>query len=168
MTKLLITIYVLLCPFLLLTSKKKAFYHLLVASIIAIAWMFLANNMYGYNMEMLTVYDFTLFPLFSWAVGLFGVYMIFAKSEHYINMNTMLRRTIVFIAIYWIFLLAGETIAYHIFGFQNLATTSYSGLPICNCLHAPGWMKVAYMGMGPLYFFVCWGLGLEKPVKVKK
>jgi hypothetical protein len=164
MSKLLITIYIILCPFLLLTNRKKALYHLLVASVIAVFWMLYANGMYSYNMEMLTVYDFTLFPAFAWAVGLFVVYMAYSKSEDYIKIQSMLKKVILFVAIYWVFLLVAETIAYHIIGFQNLATATYSGLPVCDCLHAPRWMKAVYMAMGPVYFLVCWGLGLEKKV----
>lgn len=162
MSKLLITLYIFLCPFLLLTTRKKAFYRLIVASIVALFWGAIANDMYSYNLKMFTLYGITVFPIIAWAVGLFTIYIIYSKTEAFINIDSMLKKAVLFTLLYWLFLISVETISYHLIGFHNLATASYSGLPICDCLHAPNWMKVAYLFIGPLYFLGCWLLGLEK------
>jgi hypothetical protein len=28
------------------------------------------------------------------------------------------------------------------------------GLPFCNCIHAPWWMRIVYFTMGPVFYFL--------------
>ncbi len=51
-----------------------------------------------------------------------------------------------------VFLISVETIAYHLFGMQNLTAAAYPGIPICNCMHAQPWMQLSYFLLGPIYF----------------
>ena len=41
---------------------------------------------------------------------------------------------------------------YYLFNIHNIATSQFPGLPICNCIHAPTWMKIVYFSMGPVYY----------------
>ena len=164
---LLIVSYILICIYLFLTARKLAFYHLFVSSLIAIIWVLLARNYYGYNQEMLVIFGINLFPLFSWAIGLFGVYMIQSYWECKLKEKNYIGRILLFLAFYWPLLILGETIAYYAFGIKDIATSMYPGLPLCNCLHAPIWMQISYFAIGPIYFLICNLLGLENPHKIK-
>jgi len=165
---LLIGVYFMLYPYLFLTARKVVFYHLYVASVIALIWLLITNNQYGYNREMLLFFGLNTFPLFAWATGLFAVYLIYSHWEHNIERAGFVKKIALFIAIYWPLLIAVETIAYHLLAIKNLTTAQYAGLPICNCLHAPVWMQVSYLFLGPIYFVICELLGLENPHYIKK
>jgi hypothetical protein len=165
---LMIAVYFLLYPYLLLTARKSAFYHLFIASIISLVWMLIANNQYGYNRNMLIVFGLNSFPLFAWASGLFAAYLIYSHWEHKFKFASPIKKMLLFIAFYWPILISVETIAYHIFNIKNLSTAVYAGLPICDCIHAPIWMQVSYLALGPLYFGICELIGLENPHHIKK
>lgn len=165
---LVIGVYLLLWPYLILTARKSAFYHLLVSSIISIIWMSIANSQYGYKIKIVTVFGMSSFPLFSWALSLFATYMIYSHWEHKFKFSNPVKRMLFFIAFYWPILIGVETIAYHIFDIKNLTTAIYTGLPICNCIHAPLWMQISYLTLGPLYFIICELIGLENPHHIKK
>jgi|TARA_B100001971_G_C18205316_1_gene547206 hypothetical protein len=165
---LMIGVYLMLYPYLLLTERKSAFYHLFVASVIALVWMLIANNQYGYNREMMIIFGLNSFPLFAWAAGLFAAYLIYSHWEHILKEQGWLKKMLLFVAFYWPILISLETIAYHLFNIKNLSTAMYAGLPICDCIHAPGWMQASYLALGPIYFGVCELIGLENPHHVKK
>ena len=117
-------------------------------------WMGIAKNFYKYNHNFMSILGISLFPLLGWTIGLFIVYAMFrfiysGKERGY------LVQLLLFSIFYWLLLIAAETIGYHFFDIKNLAAASYSGIPICDCLHTPAWMKVAYFSMGPLFFFMC-------------
>jgi hypothetical protein len=42
------------------------------------------------------------------------------------------------------------------------ATFGYPGLPLCDCIHAPRWVQVTYLSMGPIYFGLAEWLGLNR------
>ena len=165
---LVIAVYLLLYPYLFLTARKSSLNHLYTASIVALIWMVIAKSQYGYNQEMLIVLGFNLFPLFSWAIGLFGVYIIYSHWEHIIKKTSLLKKILLFIAFYWPILIFAETIAYHVFNIHNLSTAIYAGLPICNCLHAPIWMQISYFALGPIYLIICELIGLKNPHIIRK
>ena len=164
----MIWVYVLLYPYLILTARKSAFFHLHIASIIAILWMLLANNQYGYNIEMLKIFGINSYPLFAWALGLFGAYLLYSHWEHKLKNPSLIKKMLLFVAIYLPILISVETIAYHIFNIKNLSTAIYSGLPFCDCIHAPRWMQISYLSLGPIYFGICEFIGLENPHHIKK
>jgi hypothetical protein len=164
---LMIGVYFLLWTYLFLTSRKSAFNHLFVSSIIALIWVLIANNQYGYNKEMLVVFGLNSFPLFAWASGLFAAYLIYSHWEHKFKFSSPIQKMMLFIAFYWPILISVETIAYHIFNIKNLSTAIYAGLPICDCIHAPIWMQISYLALGPLYFGICELIGLENPHHIK-
>lgn len=158
-----IAAYFLAIPYILLTQRKSLLQHFAVASLIAFAWMIIAKNEYLYNLEFLTLFGINLYPLFAWAIGLFGVYVIYSHYKHMLKEQGFLRQIVLFVAFYWPLLIGTETIAYHIFDIKNIATASYPGLPFCDCIHAPRWMQISYFLLGPLFFAVCYYLRLENP-----
>jgi len=165
---LMIGVYLMLFPYLFLTARKIAFYHLFVSSLMALIWVIIAKNQYGYNQDMLLIFGLNSFPLFAWASGLFAAYLIYSHWEHKIKFAGFFKKILLFTAIYWPILLFLETISYHLFNIRNLATAAYVGLPICNCIHAPSWMQIAYFAMGPLYFGIYKLIGLENPHHIRK
>ena len=66
-----IAAFFLIIPYLILTQRRSLFYHLVVAFLVALIWMLIAKNEYGYNQDFLTLAGINLFPLFAWATGLF-------------------------------------------------------------------------------------------------
>lgn len=165
---LVIGVYILLYPYLFLTARKNAFYHLYLSSLIALIWMIVTNSQYGYNQEMLTIFGLNTFPLFAWASGLFAVYLIYSHWEHKLKYASFIKKMILFVAIYWTILILVETIAYHIFDIKNISAAIYAGLPICDCIHAQKWMQISYLAIGPIYFGICKLIGLENPHHIKK
>lgn len=164
---LLLVSFFLIFIYLFLTARKNATYHLLVSSIIAFLWVIIARDYYGYNKDMIVLFGINLFPLFAWASGLFMIYIIYSHWEHILKYGGFFKKILLFSAFYIPLLLIGETIAYHLFGIHNIATGMYVGLPLCNCIHAPIWMQISYILMGPIYFIICDFIGLENPHHIK-
>ena len=158
-----IAAYFIIIPYLILTRRKVLFYHLMVSSAVALIWMLIAKNEYSYNQDFLIIWGIDLFPLFSWATGLFAIYVIYSHYEHILNEQSFIHKLLLFIAFYFPFIIGAETIAYHFFNIYNIAAVAYPGLPICDCIHAPRWMQAAYFAMGPIFFAVCHILKLENP-----
>lgn len=165
---LMISVYFMLWAYLFLTARQTAFYHLFVSSIIAIIWTLIANNQYGYNQKMLIIFGLNAFPLFSWALGLFTAYLIYSHLELNLKYPSWIKKMILFVAFYWPILILIETIVYHIFNIKNLSTSMYTGLPICDCIHAPVWMQIGYLALGPIYFLICELVGLDNPHLLRK
>jgi hypothetical protein len=164
----IIGIYFLIFPYLFLTKRKYAMYHLLVSSAVAIIWISIANDQYGYNQEMITFIGINLYPLFAWTVGLFGHYMIYSNLG-YVNRNqSLFKKFLLYLVFYFPVLIAVETIAYHLLNIENIATAAYTGLPFCDCIHAPRWMQISYLFIGPVFFGICELIGLENPNNLGK
>jgi hypothetical protein len=160
---MMMAVYLLLFPYMYLTDRKKAIVHIIISSIMACGWILIAKGQYGYNREFLVVDGYNIYPLFAWAVGLFGVYLIYAHWVPSFRSQSFVKKILLFTAFYWTLLLGSEILAYHVFNFRNVATASYDGLPLIDCIHVPGWMKAAYLLNGPLYFLVCEFIGLPDP-----
>lgn len=164
-----IAAYLLIIPYLFLTQRKILFKHLFISSVVALIWMLIAKNQYGYNQDFIAIFGINLFPLFAWAIGLFIVYIIYSHYEHILKECGFVKKLILFVIIYVPLLIAVETIAYHLFNIKNLAAAAYPGLPICDCIHAPLWMQASYIALGPIFFSLCYMLKLENPhFKIKK
>jgi hypothetical protein len=151
---LFIVAYFLLYPYLTITKRKKEITYLIVASVISLIWVLFANKQYGYNKEVFFVFGLNTAPLFAWAVGLFAIYFLYSAIEKKLYLKNIFTQTGVFITLYWTLLITIETIGYHVFDIKNLTAAMYSGLPLCNCIHAPLWMQIAYFLIGPMYFCV--------------
>lgn len=155
--------YLLLIPYILITQRKSLYQHFVLASIIALVWMLIAKDEYRYNRDFLTFAGINIYPLFAWAIGLFGAYVIYSHYEHILGEKGFMRQSALFATFYWPLLIAAESIAYHIFGIRNIAASIYPGLPLCDCIHAPFWMQISYFAIGPVFFALCYLLGLENP-----
>lgn len=158
-----IAAYFLIIPYLIFTERKLLFYHFMISSAVALIWMLIAKNEYGYNQDFLTLAGINLFPLFALSAGLFAIYVIYSHYEHILKEQGFVRKSLLFLAFYFPFLISVETIAYHLFNIHNVAAASYAGLPICDCIHAPRWMQASYFALGPIFFGVCSILRLENP-----
>lgn len=146
-----------LVAFLYLGIKKrwKELYYLFMASLLSVVWVYFANSQYSYNDEMIKVFGLNSYPLFAWTIGLFVFVNMYFFLENVFNFRMRFKKILFFVGLYWSLLIFGETVWYHVFNVQNVATAIYSGLPICDCLHAPLWMQVSYFLMGPVYFVIC-------------
>ena len=159
----MIFFYFLLYPYLLITKRKEMIFYLLISSLVALVWVLFANDQYNYNQKMIKISGLNAFTLFTSATGLFIVSMFYSHVKNYLKTKNKLINFLFFTLFYWLSILAGETIAYHIFHIHNLATVAYAGLPICDCIHAPAWMQISYFALGPIYFLFCVLLGLKNP-----
>jgi len=167
MDLVMIVAFFFIFPYLILSKRTLAILHLSVAISISLIWNLIAQDYYGYNLNMISIFGINLYPLFAWSLGLFGVYLIFSHIEHKLINQNFLMKFSLFILIFWTLLISVETIAYHIFDLRNLVTSNYIGLPICNCIHAPFWMQLSYLLMGPIYFILCEIFKLKNPNIIK-
>lgn len=140
-------IYLGILVYLLFFGRKKELYYLLIASVIAFIWVFVARSQYGYNQDMYVAFGLNFFPLFAWPVGLFASYLVYSRLNYK-------RKFLIFVVAYCSVLILMETVFYHVFDVKNLATAAYAGLPVCDCMHAPVWMQIVYFAMGPTYLLV--------------
>ncbi len=160
---ILIGTYFLLIPYLVLSKRIEALKYLILSSIISLIWLIFANDLYGYNKEMVLFLGFNSFPLFAWALGLFSIYMMYAHWYYILKTRIFIFKFIFFCIIYLILLLSAETIGYHVLNIKNLTTSMYLGLPICDCIHAPVWMQITYLLLGPVYMIISYIIGLKNP-----
>ncbi len=149
---IVIVAYFFAILYLIFTKRKSQIYCLAVASAVALIWMLIARNEYGYNSNFLTVLGINLFPLFAWALGLFALYIVYSHCERFLKERGFTRKLLLFIALYWPILIIIETIGYRFFNIHNLSAATYQGLPILGCIHAPRWMQIVYFAMGPIFF----------------
>lgn len=159
---LLIAVFLLLIPYLVLTKRKHLLAHLIVASILAFIWVLIVGERYNYNQSFITIAGINIYSFFAWALGLCAVYTIYEHYKKAIEPVVFFKQLLLFSAIYWPLLIFGETIAYHLLNIKNLYASRYAGLPLCNCMHGPIWLKISYFLLGPIFLFICQRLGLEK------
>jgi hypothetical protein len=145
---ILIAAWLLFVPYLLLTHRSKMIYAFGVASVVALIWLTVNVSRYTYNHNFVRIFGLNSVGLLTWALGLIGCY-VFAS---HIPVKRFHWRLIVYAVVFWVLLLAIETLAFHVLGVQNQSTGSTKGLPICDCLHAPPWMQLAYFLQGPAYY----------------
>jgi len=140
---------------------KKLTYHFVVSFLLITVWVIIAKDQYSYNHNFPVIFGINLFPLLIWTVGLFFIYLLYCFFIQYLNQQSFIKNFLLFVTIGWVILIGGETIGYHLFNVKNLANAIYPGLPICYCMHAPPWMQLSYFFLAPIYFMVCYLLGLE-------
>lgn len=143
------------------------FHRFLVALIIAGIWVIIGRNQYSYNYTFFEFKGFDWLSFLVWGLGLFVIYNFYLYVINKINTQGIVRQFLVFLVIYWPALIITEIIGYHIFGLHNLATAAYPALPICQCMHAPFWMKIVYFSLGPIYFFINYLLGAFVKIRLK-
>ncbi len=153
-------IYALLFVQIFLTGRRQLLPHLLLAAACSLVWMLIGGGIYGYRDLYFSIGPISIYPLAAWAVGFFLAY---AFATHYRPRRpNFAKRFVVYALCYWFILILYETVAYHVFGIRNPATFGYPGLPLCDCIHAPHWVQITYLSMGPVYFILCELLGLNR------
>lgn len=135
--------------------------HFLVSFIVVAAWMIIVKDQYYYNYNFFEIFGISLFPLVIAPIGLLFIYIIYSSLVVHLKLNNLFSRFSFFVFIYWVMLILAETIGYHGLSINNLGTANYPGLPMCDCIHAPGWMQLGYLLIGPIYFIICILLNLE-------
>ena len=143
------------------TKRQRYFTQYAIASFTAVVWVLVAGEFYFYRTNLLHLYGFSIFPLFAWASGLFGSFILFTHINHFFRKKAFVWKLLAYSAYYITILIILETIGYYLFGIQLV--TNYPGLPLCNCLHGPLWFQIVYLTMGPVYFSVCMFFDSKKP-----
>lgn len=150
----MIVAYSAILPILMITGRKNMIKEFLLASLFALVWILISHQQYGYNKAVLMIDGVNLFPLFAWACGLMASYVILSHITKIIHRNNKFFKFFVYLAIYWPSLIGLEYLAYHVLEFRNSTTGHYPGLPIIDAMHAPVWMQISYLIMGPLFFII--------------
>ena len=109
---------------------------------------FLAQENYGYNHAYIIISGMNILPILSWSLGLIGVSEIF----NHFRTKRRLINFMLFIPLFWILLVLIETYAFHVIEIRDTMSGNTIGLPFCNCIHAPWWMRIVYFTMGPAYY----------------
>lgn len=135
-------------------KKSELIRPLLIAAGLAVAWTFLAREEYGYNAPVTVIYSVNLYALFAWTLSMLLSYQIYKLLHRRFPVKKLWAKLLLYNSFYLPLLILFETVAYYNLGIVNLATAQYSGLPICNCLHAPHWMQLSYILMGSVYMIL--------------
>jgi len=134
---------------------KRLVSALALAFMVSFAWVFITRNQYDYNYSFANIFGLSSYPLLLWAVCLFFIFLVSEEFEKKFKINSFVKYFLGFTILYAISILVIETLGYYLLGVHNLGTLGYSGLPVCDCLHAPTWMQAGYFINGPLYFLIC-------------
>lgn len=132
----------------LLMRRIKALAHLLLATLMAVIWVQFAKEYYGYKYDYLKIFGMNTLPLMAWTLTLMGL----GEVCNHLKFKRKILSFLIFVPSFWFLLILFETVAYHVLEIRNTMTGNYIGLPFCNCLHAPTWMKMVYFAMGPVYY----------------
>lgn len=144
----LLVAYVAVVLYGFITKRHLPLIHLLISTIIAVVWVSIAHNNYGYNHEYISIFGLNILPLIAWSLGLLGMSDLY---NHLRFRNTWVK-FLVFIPVFWLLLIAIETYAFHVIEIRDIESGNSAGLPFCNCIHAPWWMRVVYFTLGPAYY----------------
>lgn len=146
----LIIIWVFIGIYTWLNKRYDSFTHFIISTCIAFLWVWCARNNYGYNYTYYSVAGLNLLPIAAWSMGLLFV----SEILNHFAVEKKVIRLVAFTLLYWCALLAIESYAFHVIGIRNISTGNSIGLPLCNCIHAPWWMRIVYFSMGPVYYII--------------
>ena len=138
--------------FFVMTKRTDSLKYLLLSFIMAVIWVTIAGDLYYYDRGIITIGNVNTFAILEWTMGLFGLQHFIRMLITQLKIKKFFTKILTFTIIYWIILIIVEVLAYHVFGFRDMATSQYPGLPICNCIHAPVFMQTVYLFMGPVYY----------------
>lgn len=144
----LLTSWIIIISYAVITKRYFTVIHLILSTIIAVTWVYIARGNYGYNHTYFTIAGMNILPLLAWSLGLIGVSEIF----NHFRTKRQLVNFILFIPVFWILLVVIETYAFHVIEIRDTMSGSSLGLPFCNCIHAPVWMRIVYFALGPAYY----------------
>jgi len=143
--------------FYIISLKRESLKYLGLSTVISILWVAMAKNYYIYTPDMVKLFGLSVYPMLAWSLGLLALRGLY----DYIKPKNALKSIIVITITYIAALIILETFAYHIAGFKNPGL--YPGLPICDCIHAPLFMQIYYLAIGPIYYMLT--LLLDKLIK---
>jgi hypothetical protein len=132
------------------TKRYSSFLHFIISTGVAFLWVYLARNNYGYNYSYYSFAGMNLLPVAAWSMGLLSV----SEILNHFSVGKVFVRLIIFTLLFWCSLIFIETYAFHVIGIRNISTGNSNGLPFCNCIHAPWWMRTVYFSMGPAYYIL--------------
>lgn len=139
-----------------------------LAFIVALVWTSALRDIYSYNVDTIHLFGVNLYALLGWSLGLLVAYVIYRGAQRVVRAQRLWQKLLVFNVLYIPLLIAVETIAYHVFNVVNSGTATYAGLPLCDCLHAPSWMKFGYLAMGSVYLLLIFSLERLKTLRVTR
>lgn len=142
--------WVLIFGYLILLRRFAALMHLLLATILAAIWVHFAKDYYAYKIAYIQIFELNSLPLMAWTLSLFEL----GEYCSYLKFKPKSLNFLFFVLVVWTTGIFLETFAYHVLEIRDTMTASYPGLPFCDCVHAPTWMKVAYALMAPSYYLV--------------
>lgn len=156
MTKeiLLLSLYLILLAYLVASRRMQLVRYAALAFGLGLVWTTLVSDEYGYNTATVNIMNINLYALLGWSLGLLLGYMLYSFAQRFVQCTTWWQKLLLFNVIYLPLLIVAEAIAYHNLNIINVATADYPGLPLCDCLHAPLWMQIAYFAMGSIYFML--------------
>ena len=126
----------------------------LSAFVISLTWSYFARDMYSYNMDFPVIFGINSYPLICWTLALTAGCLLVNYLLKQLHITRFTLRLLGTIGFYFVAVVIAETVGYHVFGVKDTSTAQYPGLPLCDCLHAPGWMQFAYFALGPLHWVV--------------
>ncbi|MCU0849638.1 MAG: hypothetical protein MUD12_17295 [Spirochaetes bacterium] len=138
--------------YMIATGRAGKLNYFAVSFLYAIAWCSAAGNIYSYEADYPVVLGMNLWPLLCWSTAMFWGNLNFFHLVDRFRNRGFLRLLAADAVIHWFFLILCECLAYHVFGFINLGTRGYPGLPIFDCIHGPRWMQAAYLLLEPACF----------------
>ncbi len=157
---ILLSSWIIIFIYTTITNRYLSLSHLLLSTLIAFCWVFLAQDNYGYNHAYIVVSGMNILPILAWSLGLIGVSEIF----NHFRTKRRLVNFMLFIPLFWILLVLIETYAFHVIEIRDTMSGNTIGLPFCNCIHAPWWMRIVYFTLGPAYY----GLTILTDVLIEK
>ena len=137
---------------------KSFLHHNLLVAVLAFAvaatWTYATRQMYDYNLAFATVFGVSVFPVIAWTIALTLGYTLITAFFKHVGIRPIPLQFLIMCVVYVATVVIVETIGYHVVGIQNLGTSQYVGLPLCDCLHAPRWMQFGYFALGPLHWIL--------------
>jgi len=146
-------IYLLLFPYIFFTGRNYLLRYLIIASVCSLVWMLIGGGIYGYQDTYFSIGPISIYPLAAWTVCFFLAYLFAGHFDN--DQAAFWKKFLVYSICYLFFVIFYETVAYHVFEIRNPTTIGYPGLPVCDCIHAPVWVQVTYLSMGPVYYLIC-------------
>lgn len=165
---IIILTFLLIIPYLIITRRAQLLKPLAVSTLLSLAWMGIAKEMYNYGFGFISIFGINSYSFFSWSLGLFACFVIYLHYEEIFEEKKFYFKLLVFSIFYILLLLFLEWLFYNVLGVRNQMTLSYPPLMICNCIHAPLWMQISYLLLGPLYFCIMKIVKFKNPHYIAK
>jgi hypothetical protein len=121
-----------------------------IGLIISFSYLTFYKDIYNYNSFSLAFFQYPMFPLIAWPVGLtiLSYYVIMLLETMEIE-KTWVKITIAY-SVYITMMVFVEYTAYHYVNIRLLS--NYPSLPLIDCLHTPADLKVVYFVNGLIFF----------------